>query len=124
MFLNLKKILMWLISVFSALFIIIFCLANRSSVEIDIWPFPLKQSVPLFSLILTCIGFGILWGGFSTWFSAGPSRKKNREAKRMAVVANLDARKAEERCSKLEQSLQNLSTQERPDQKQLQTSPP
>ena len=123
MFFNLKKIVMWLITSCSALFITIFCLANRSSVEIDIWPFPIKQSVPLFVLILTCIGVGILWGGFSTWLSAGPSRKKNREAKRMAVVANLAARNAEERCSRLEQSLQDLSTQERPGQKQVQASP-
>ncbi len=124
MFFNLKKIVMWLITACSALFITIFCLANRSFVEIDIWPFPLKKSVPLFVLILTCIGIGILWGGFATWLSAGPSRKKNREIKRMSIVANLNAHKAEERFSSLEKSLQNLRTQEKLDQKQVQEMPP
>ena len=81
MFFNLKKILMWVISAFSAIFILIFCMANRSLVEIDIWPLPLKQHVPLFILLLACIGIGILWGGVATWLSAGISRKKNRASK-------------------------------------------
>jgi lysylphosphatidylglycerol synthetase-like protein (DUF2156 family) len=104
-FFQLKKVVMWFITTSSAIFIIVFCLANRSSVEIDIWPFPLKQHVPLFSLLLACIGIGVFWGSFASWLSARASRKKNQETKRIAVAATLNARHAEERCSRLEHDL-------------------
>ena len=106
-----KKITMWIISASSTIFIIIFCIANRSYVEIDVWPLPLKQHVQLFSLLLTCIGIGILWGGFATWLSAGSSRKTIRAAKRIADLAKLDARHAKDRCCRLEQDLRDLKAQ-------------
>jgi lysylphosphatidylglycerol synthetase-like protein (DUF2156 family) len=113
-FFNLKKILMWVISTFSAIFILIFCMANRSLVEIDIWPLPHRQKIQLFALLLVCIGIGILWGGVATWLSAGTSRKKIREAKRMVAMAELSARHAEERCCRLEQGLRDLKAQSNP----------
>ena len=108
MFSNLKKIMMWFVAACSALFITTFCLANRSQVEIDIWPFPLKQDVQLFALLLACIGIGVLWGGFATWLSGKSSRKETRAAKRMVVAAERDALHAKERCFSLEQDLQDL----------------
>lgn len=124
MFYNLKKIMMWLITACSALFITTFCIANRTHVEIDIWPFPFKQQVPLFALLLICLGIGVLWGGLATWLSAGTSRKKNREAKRKAIAAKLDARQAEERYLRLEEDLQGLKAQEKFTQNQIETSHP
>ena len=121
MFSNLIKTVMCLISAFSALFITVFCIANRSPVEIDIWPIPFKQHVQLFVLLLACIGIGILWGGFATWLSAGTSRKKYQEAKRMAVAAKLDTRHAEERCYRLEQ---DLKAQEKANHNQIEISHP
>ena len=122
MFSNLKKAVMWLISVCSAVLITIFCLANRSHVEIGIWPFPLKQDVQLFALLLACIGIGVLWGGFATWLSGRSSRKETRAAKRKVVAAERDALHAKERCFSLEQDLQDLRTREISNQKQIQTS--
>ena len=124
MFSNLKKIVMWLISFCSAVLITIFCLANRSHVEIDIWPFPLKQDVQLFALLLACIGIGVLWGGLATWLSGRSSRKKTHAAKRLVVAAELEARHAKERCFSLEQDLQDLRAREISNQKQIQTSRP
>ena len=106
--------MIWFISACSALLIIIFCLANRSNVEIDIWPFPLKQQVQLFVLLLASIGIGVLWGGCATWLSAGTYRKKNRQSKRIAIAAELDAKYLKERCRNLEQELNDLRVQEKP----------
>ena len=119
MFFNLKKIMMWFTATLSALIIIVFCLSNRSPVKIDVWPFPLKQNVQLFVLLLVCLGIGILWGGFATWLSAGTSRKKIREAKRIAIAAELNARHAEERCCRLEQDLHDLRVQQKSTQYQI-----
>ena len=113
MFFNLKKVMMWFISVCSALFITIFCLANRTNVEIDIWPFPLKQQIQLFILLLACIGIGILWGGCATWLSAGTYRKKSRQSKSIAIAAELDVKYLKERCRNLEQELHVLRVQEK-----------
>ena len=122
MFLNLKKTVMWLISVCCATLITIFCLANRSAVEIDIWPFPIKQDVQLFALLLACIGIGVLWGGFATWLSGRSSHKETRAARRMVIAAERDALHAKERCFSLEQDLQDLRAREISNQKQIQTS--
>jgi hypothetical protein len=105
--------MMWFISACSALFISIFCLVNRSHVEIDIWPFPLKQQVQLFVLLLASLGIGILWGGCATWLSAGTYRKKSRQSKRLAIAAELDAKYLKERCRNLEQELHDLRVQEK-----------
>lgn len=113
---------MWIIAACCAVFIATFSLANRTPVEIDIWPLPLKQQVPLFALLLACIGIGILWGGFATWLSAGTARKKAREATRRADAAELEVRHAEDRCSQLERDVRALKTQEKTNQDQLETS--
>jgi uncharacterized paraquat-inducible protein A len=118
-FSNFKKIMMWFITTLSAILITVFCLSNRSPVKIDIWPFPLKQNVQLFVLLLACIGIGILWGGFATWLSAGTSRKKIQEAKRIAITAELNARQAEKRCCRLEQDLHDLRVQQKSTQYQI-----
>ena len=62
MFSNLKKTVMWIIAACCAVFIVTFSLANRTPIKIDIWPLPITQQVPLFALLLACIGIGILWG--------------------------------------------------------------
>ena len=122
MFSNLKKIVMWIITVCYAVFIVTFSLANRTSIEIDIWPLPIKQQVPLFALLLACVGIGILWGGFAAWLSAGTTRRKTREATRRADAAELKTRHAEDRCSQLEQDLRVLKAQEKTNQDQQETS--
>ena len=115
---------MWAISSSSAIFIIIFCIANRSLVEIDIWPLPHRQHIQLFALLLVCVGIGVLWGGVATWLSAGASRKKNQEAKRIATAVEFDACQAKERCCRLEQELYNLRAQEKSTQNQIESSQP
>jgi len=100
-----KKIVMWLIAVCFAAFIALFSLANRTSVTLDLWPLKLSQELPLFALMLGCVAFGIVWGGFAAWLSAGSARKRARQATRRAEAAEQDLLHAEERASRLEQDL-------------------
>lgn len=108
-----KKIVMWVIAVCFAGFIALFSLANRTSVTLDLWPLNLTQDVALFALMLVCVAFGILWGGFAAWLSAGSARKRAREATRRAEAAELDLRHSEERASRLEQDLKALRAAEK-----------
>ena len=119
MFSTLKKIVMWVIAVCFGLFIIMFSLANRTPVEVDVWPLPITQEIPLFGLLLACLGFGILWGGVGAWLSAGKARKRARTAVKRAEAAEMDARHHEERNERLEQELRELTAQEKTRQEQV-----
>ncbi len=103
-----KKIVMWVIAAIFAAFIALFSLANRTSVGLDLWPLAITQEVPIFTLILVCLGFGILWGGFAAWLSAGTARRRARAATRRAEAAEADLRHAAERLVRLEQDLKAL----------------
>ncbi len=109
-----KKIVMWIVAVSFAAFIALFSLANRTAVELDLWPLALKQDVPVFALMLGCVAFGILWGGFAAWLSAGAARKRARTATRRAEAAEADLHQAEERSIRLEQDLKALRASDTP----------
>lgn len=61
---------------------VIFSIANRESVTLDLWPFELTLQLPLFVILLACIAFGLVVGGMATWLSAGPTRRRARQARR------------------------------------------
>lgn len=110
-----KKIVIWLIAVVCAVLIALFSLANRTPVELDLWPLPLSQSVPVFALVLACLAVGIFWGGFAAWMSASTARKRAREATRRAEAADVDLRLSEERNARLESDLKELRSQAKTD---------
>ena len=61
---------------------VIFSIANRESVTLDLWPFELTLQLPLFVILLACIAFGLVVGGMATWLSAAPTRRRARQARR------------------------------------------
>jgi len=61
---------------------VIFSIANRESVTLDLWPFELSLQLPLFVILLACIAFGLVVGGMATWLSAAPARRRARQARR------------------------------------------
>jgi len=85
-----------------AVAIVLFSVSNRTDITLRIWPLPGTIDVPLFAIVLICLGAGIIWGGLAAWLAAGKSRKRAREANRRAEQAERDARFASERVSELE----------------------
>ncbi len=71
---------------------VIFSIANRESVTLDLWPFELSLQLPLFVILLVCIAFGLVVGGMATWLSAAPARRRARQARRR--VAELERERA------------------------------
>ncbi len=59
--------------------VVIFAIANREPVSLDLWPFEL--SLPLHLVLLACIGIGLLIGSLATWLSAGRMRRRGRRAR-------------------------------------------
>ncbi len=124
MFSILKKSLMWVVAVCFGLVLVLFSLANRGPVTIDLWPLPLSQQIPMFMLLLGCLAFGILWGGFAAWLAAGKARKRAREANRRADAAELEIRHLEERSARLEKDLKDMRQKEKQSRDQLDSIDP
>jgi uncharacterized integral membrane protein len=69
---------------------VIFSIANRESVTLDLWPFELSLQLPLFVILLACIAFGLVVGGMATWLSAAPARRNARQARRRVAELERD----------------------------------
>ena len=80
------KWIIWAISLPLIIVAIIFAVANRQVVTLDIWPFELQISLPLYLLVLGTLFIGLLVGWFFTFLSAGRSRATAREALYRAEV--------------------------------------
>ncbi len=59
--------------------IVIFSIANRQPVTIDLWPFDHSISPPLFLLVLAAILVGFCIGAAVMWISDGRVRNRARE---------------------------------------------
>jgi uncharacterized integral membrane protein len=85
----LRKLFMMFVVVPLAVLFVIFAVANRHVVSVSLDPFgsdapSLTVAMPLFILILTLMGVGVLVGGFATWRSQA---KWRRAARRLDVEA-------------------------------------
>ena len=72
----------WIVTVPLMLVLVVFSVANRDPVAIDLWPFNLQTPpVPLSVLVLGAIFLGFLAGAFIMWISASRGRRRARDAK-------------------------------------------
>jgi uncharacterized integral membrane protein len=67
---------------------VIFAIANRELITLDLWPFEFSLRLPLFVILLACVSIGLVVGGVATWLSAAPLRRRARRARRQ--VAELE----------------------------------
>ena len=74
-----KHLLSWLIGVPVTVVVVVFSIANRGPVMVDLWPFEMSRCLPLFLLILGSFAVGFLVGAVIMWLSSGRTRDKARE---------------------------------------------
>jgi uncharacterized integral membrane protein len=67
---------------------VIFAIANREAVTLDLWPLEISIQAPLFILTLGSVAIGLFAGGVTVWFSGGHTRRQARAARRK--VAELE----------------------------------
>ena len=67
---------------------VIFAIANREAVKLDLWPLEISIQAPLFILVLGSVAVGLFAGGVAVWFSGGHTRRQARAARRQ--VAELE----------------------------------
>ncbi len=75
---------------------VIFAIANRELTTLDLWPFELSPQLPLFVILLVCVGFGLAVGGLATWLSAAPARRRARQTRRRAAELEREQMQAAE----------------------------
>jgi hypothetical protein len=90
-----RRIVGWVVLVPLCLVLIVFALANRQLVVVNVNPFVPSEAlstpgvgVPLFLVLFTVLLFGVILGGVSTWFAQGQHRRDERNWKREAERLN------------------------------------
>lgn len=71
----------WLLTVPLTVMVVVFAVANRGFIPLDLWPFAVEVRIPVFLLVLGSMLFGFLIGGLVMWLSLGKQRRKGRAAK-------------------------------------------
>jgi uncharacterized integral membrane protein len=60
------------------LLLLIFAVANRQSVALNLWPFGVAIAAPAFLLTLGSLALGFFAGGLVTWLAASAKRRRLR----------------------------------------------
>lgn len=78
------RILGWLLALPVALLVVVFAVANRHEVRLELWPFPWAIDLPVYLAVLGALVKGIVIGLVVAWFAGHGSRRRAREHKRRA----------------------------------------
>jgi len=73
------KHISWIVTLPLMLALVIFSLANRGDVSLDLWPFKESITLPLSWLLLVALLVGLLIGGVIAWLSGARNRRRARE---------------------------------------------
>ena len=65
-----------------ALAIVVFVLANRTEMDVSLFPYPRIVTAPVFLVVLVSFVAGALFGGLFVWMRGHPSRRLSGERKR------------------------------------------
>lgn len=71
--------LSWIVTLPLMLVLVVFSLANRGEVSLDLWPFNESVTLPLAWLLLAALFIGLLIGGGVAWLSGAKHRRRARE---------------------------------------------
>ena len=85
----------WLLTVPLTVLVVVFAVANRSFIPLDLWPFALEVRLPVFLLVLGSLLFGFLIGAMVMWLSMGKQRQQRRAAKGEIAKLERHARELE-----------------------------
>ena len=73
--------LTWIITLPLLILFVVFAVANRAPVEVNLWPLDMRVSLPLFLTVLVTLFVGFVVGGLVSWWSGHRSRERARRAR-------------------------------------------
>ena len=71
----------WILTLPLTVLVIVFAVANREFVPLDLWPFEIAVQLPVFVLVLGSMFVGFLIGALTMWLSGGKQRRRARSAR-------------------------------------------
>ena len=78
------KIFYRLVFVPVAAVFVVFAVANRHTLTLNLWPLPLEIDLPVYIAVLGALAVGMAIGGSAQWISDGKWRRRARAGKRKA----------------------------------------
>lgn len=92
------KYFLWLITLPLTLVAVVFAIANRHAVMIDLWPLEFEPplELPLFLILLATLLTGFVLGGAVTWLSAAGARGRARRERMRAEFLELENRRLQQ----------------------------
>ncbi|MHA1601301.1 MAG: lipopolysaccharide assembly protein LapA domain-containing protein [Alphaproteobacteria bacterium] len=98
------KRLSWILTLPLMVVAVVFAIANREVVMLDLWPLAMTIQAPLFVLVLGSAVVGLLAGAMVAWFSGGPTRRRAREARRRAAELEREIARLRNNSAEIERS--------------------
>ena len=69
-----------------AVLAVVFALANREVVTVNLWPLPFDKPMPLYGAILGAVALGLVLGAAASWPARERMRRRARAGERRAAV--------------------------------------
>ncbi len=63
---------------------VVFAVANRHALTLNLWPLPLEIDLPVYIALLGALAVGMVIGGSAQWISDGKWRRRARAGRRRA----------------------------------------
>ncbi len=67
-----------------ALLLVVFAVANRHEVRLELWPLPFALDLPAYLLVFLSALAGLMLGAAVTWLAGARSRRRARSERRRA----------------------------------------
>ncbi len=85
-----------------AILVVAFAMANRATVNVDLWPLDYAVETPVFALVLISAIAGLALGGVASWISAAGRRRRARAQARDLAAARSEAARLRETLNRIE----------------------
>lgn len=85
----------WLLAIPVALLIVVFAVANRHEIRLDLWPLPWAMDLPAYLAVLGALAKGIVIGAVAMWLSGFRGRRNARQQRRRAESLERQLRAAQ-----------------------------
>jgi uncharacterized integral membrane protein len=86
----------WILTLPLTVAVIVFAVANRHFVPLDLWPFEIAMELPVFVLVLGSVFVGFVIGALAMWLSAGKQRRRARAVRSQLGKLEREARRQQE----------------------------
>jgi uncharacterized integral membrane protein len=78
------RILNWVVGLPLAVLLVMFAVANRREVTVELWPLPWAVDLPLYLAVMAPLTVGIGIGAGAMWLSGAGTRRRARDQRRRA----------------------------------------